>query len=586
MEYKDIYASDYGILPNEDCDCTDALNALLSQGKPGTVFHLDQGVYHFHASKGRKAVYPLSNSEPAASRTLSLILKERRDIILEGHGARFVCHGHLQPLTLDSCANISLRNFSIDWEKPLVSEGILLDKSPDTLDLYIDSRLFPCFVDDYCLFFDIGDNEKSELTYGGHTCYDHKTLTVLQDSADRLHIRSVEALGNDRFRFYLADLFLRNVPLSREDIVVLRHNRRIHAGIFAENCKDIDLNGIRMYSSGGIGMLFQFCENIRCTELQFSANNQAGRLISCTRDDGMQFSNCRGKIQIESCTFHGLQDSPIDIHGTSVCVQKILDEYTAECVYMTNHTRDFRYWAEAGQYVRIINRKNLCTVQEIEVESFQPVSKDCFRIRFRRPIHNLPNADIPNAYALENSSNTPSVFIRDNHFGSCRSRGVLVTTPCPVRIENNLFASAGAAVLIAGDASYWYESGGCRDVTIQHNTFTDDCALSAYENSNAVITICPSVQKPSPRHPYHDGIRIIENTFHSADIPVLFAFSAGHLYFESNSIFHSERKNSRQTEPSLFITRQCDNAVFWNNKVVGNFSINTGIQRNGSRIST
>lgn len=38
-------------------------------------------------------------------------------------------------------------------------------------------------------------------------------------------------------------------------------------------------------------------------------------------------------------------------------------------------------------------------------------------------------------------------------------------------IEDNYFHIAGAAILIEGDANYWYEQSGVRDVVIRRNLF-------------------------------------------------------------------------------------------------------------------
>ena len=55
--------------------------------------------------------------------------------------------------------------------------------------------------------------------------------------------------------------------------------------------------------------------------------------------------------------------------------------------------------------------------------------------------------------ALENLTWSPDVEIKNTFFGSCRARGLLVTTPGKVVIENNIFESSGSAILIAGDAN-------------------------------------------------------------------------------------------------------------------------------------
>ena len=91
------------------------------------------------------------------------------------------------------------------------------------------------------------------------------------------------------------------------------------------------------------------------------------------------------------------------------------------------------------------------------------------------------------AVAIENYSFSPEVVIRNNWFGSGRARGAVVMTPRRVLIEGNVFESAGAAIVIAGDALLWFAVGASDGVTVRKNTFTDVCRLSDYQYSNADI---------------------------------------------------------------------------------------------------
>ena len=55
--------------------------------------------------------------------------------------------------------------------------------------------------------------------------------------------------------------------------------------------------------------------------------------------------------------------------------------------------------------------------------------------------------------ALENLTWAPEVHISHCTFNSCRARGVLLSTPRKSIIEDSVFRSSGAAILIAGDAT-------------------------------------------------------------------------------------------------------------------------------------
>ena len=93
--------------------------------------------------------------------------------------------------------------------------------------------------------------------------------------------------------------------------------------------------------------------------------------------------------------------------------------------------------------------------------------------------------------------------------------------PGKVIIENNVFESSGSAILIAGDANAWYESGAVRDVLIRNNDFRYPCNSSIYQFCEAVISIDPEIPTSEQKYPYHRNIRIMDNTFHLFDYPIL-----------------------------------------------------------------
>ena len=140
------------------------------------------------------------------------------------------------------------------------------------------------------------------------------------------------------------------------------------------------------------------------------------------------------------------------------------------------------------------------------VKSFTKDSQDgrVWKMELEKPLDpDLAGLEI---YA-ENATRNPEIHIHDNHFGSGnRARGILVTSPRKTVIEDNLFESSGAAILIEGDLNYWYESGGVSDVLIRRNVFSH-CRTSPW--GAAVIALTPSTSVPG----YHSGVIVTENQF-------------------------------------------------------------------------
>jgi hypothetical protein len=192
-------------------------------------------------------------------------------------------------------------------------------------------------------------------------------------------------------------------------------------------------------------------------------------------------------------------------------------------------------WGRPGDRVGFIDHDTMRTVGEGALASFQPADRDDFEVRFQKPVPN----EVQAGDALENLTWAPDVTIRDNDFDSNRARGLLVSTPGHVVIEKNRFQSSGAAILIAGDANQWYESGAVRDVVIRGNVFGEACLSSPYQFGEGIISIVPGIPKPDLAFPFHRNIRIEDNEFHPSDYPVLFAKSVDGITFSGNRITRS-----------------------------------------------
>ncbi len=149
-------------------------------------------------------------------------------------------------------------------------------------------------------------------------------------------------------------------------------------------------------------------------------------------------------------------------------------------------------------------------------------------------------AEVKAGDAVENADFYPSVVFRNNEVTNIRARGTLFTTPKSVLVEGNLFDnSSGSALLLAGDAQGWYESGACYDVVIRKNKFRNNLT-SRYQFTNAIISIYPEVRQLNNQKAfYHRNVVIEDNDFDTFDVPLLFAISTDNLKFINNRITYN-----------------------------------------------
>ena len=565
---KKIILSEYGIC--KDTDITLKLLEIFKTNPENTEFSFEEGDYYLSPKEELIMDYRLSNTDVLPSRKLGIFLKNMKNCVLNGNGARLWFEGHMQPFTLDRCSNIEIKNFVINWKKPLVAEGIIKNITEKYADVYIDSKKFPHRLADNWLEFDVGADEWYPLWHDSHIIFEPHFRTVRRASGDSFVARSVEKIDTDLYR-----MTLRNpVNVMNGDIAVLRHNSRMHAGIFTEKCNDITVEDIVIHSCGGLGCLAQFCNNLTYRRIHLIPDTTAGRLITSGRDDGMHITCCSGTVNITECTFLGLMDDPINVHGCCVTSDEAVDGKTLRCNYRHEQAQGFVYWAEEGDEIAFIDRGNMSRIHTAELESYTLEKEDTFILKFKDelPKEIIEQANRGDALALDNLTHTAAFNCSNNRFGSCRARSILVSTPKPVVIENNYFESSGTSILVAGDSNFWFESGECNDVTIRNNVFTHACLTSEYQFCEGVISIYPIVPKPEIDKPYHKNIKITGNTFDTADTPVLYGYSCKNLEFSNNRIFKSNAAAKWHKRDALIGLSYCVDAKIENNEWIGKFS--------------
>lgn len=532
-----IRLTDFGLQPDSRINAVPFVQKALEacKGKEGAVVLFPKGRYDFWPQYCIEKVYYESNTTVNNPRRCAILLEGLTGITIDCGGSDFVFHDRMQPFTIDNSSGICIRGVSIDWDIPLTAEAEVIEVNPGYMDIKIDPLESPYVIEKGKLIF-VGEGWKSP--WWGTMEFDRQTRTVAYKTGDwgclggGWNSYNAEELSPGLVRLNHA---FKRLP-ARGNYLVLRHSERDHSGVFITGSRNVLLEDLNMYHNAGLGILSQFAENLTFRRVN-SVPNPARERILAGHDDGLHFSNCKGQITIDRCRFHALMDDPVNVHGTCVRIMEKTDSNTLTCKFMHGQSIGM-VWAEPGDNAGFIENNSMLTVATGTVEKFEAISPELFRIRFKDPVP----AGIEAGYALENLTWTPDVLITGCRFESCRARGVLMSTPGRVIIENNLFESSGSAILIAGDANNWYESGGVKDVLIRNNHFTDQCLTSMYQFCEAVISIFPEIPKPDPSKPgFHRNIRIENNQFDLYDYPVLYARSVDNLVFAGNRLTPSHR---------------------------------------------
>jgi hypothetical protein len=515
-----------------------------------------KGRYDFYPDSNYLRNYYETNTYDVNPKRLAILLDKKKNITIDAGGSDFVFHDHIQPFTLDNSENITIKNVNIDWDFPLTADAEVIEADSVHILVRIDTCQFPFIVHEKGLTF-LGENWEAgwKLSGGSWLIEIGKDHIIPANTGDngcvRGDLKNVIYSEVERGLVLMEGSFTKTPSVG--NYLIMRHGTRDHAGMFLFHCKNIKLENINVYHTSGLGILSQYCENIEMRKVNMIPNPSKNRYLS-GHDDGLHFMGCKGEIIIDDCDAQGLMDDPINIHGTCVPVIKRIDDKTMKCKFAHDMSCGLQ-WAEAGDEVSFIDKKTMNSIGNGIIREFDLINKDSFLLVFEEKVPAILDA----GYSIENLTWTPNVTITNCFAGSCRARGYLISTPGKVLIENNVFETSGSAILIAGDANYWYESGAVTNVTIRDNEFRWPCNSSPYQFCNAIISIYPEIPEPDSTRPFHKNIRIENNSFNPSDYPVLYALSVDGLTFKNNTITRSYAFEPWHPEKNTFVFNACKN---------------------------
>ena len=569
-----IRMSEYGIVPdtqeNLSAKMQEALTDIQSKyaGKAITL-SFEKGRYDFHPEGAAQKEYYISNHDQPNPKPVGLALENWKNLTLDGNGADFYFYGRMLPVSLVGSENTVLKNFSIDFAEPHITQ-VEIVKSDETgmtfrTEPWVKAR--------------VGENTHFEC-YGegwvnypqGAIAFDGKTRHLVYKTSDLwCPTNDTEQIDEHTFRApHWKDERL--VPGTK---VAFRTWERPAPGIFLYMDKDTRLENIRVHYAEGMGLLAQISENITLDKFSVCLRGEDDPRYFTTQADATHFSGCKGKIVSCGGLYEGMMDDAINVHGTYLKVMKRLDEKTVVGRYMHGQAYGF-YWGGVGDKVQVIRSSTMERLDEPnEIASIEPYDKETidgakeFKITFVRPLDASVSGE--EGFGLENLEWCPEVYFADNVIRNNRARGTLFSTPKKTVVERNTFDhTSGAAILLCGDCNGWYETGACRDVTIRENKFINSLT-NLFQFTEAVISIYPVIPKLDEQEQYfhggegHPGVVIENNEFVTFDRPIVFAKSIDGLTFKGNKVIQNEDFPAFHTNNMRFRLIRTKNVVIEDN---------------------
>lgn len=448
-----------------------------------------------------------------------ICLQDKENLVIDGNGATLLIHGVLTPLLFLRCKNVVLKNITIDYARPTMSEFLVKEKIEDGYLLQL-SEKSDYIVENEELFWVSEKKPNGEYYWKRPYCSDKELSMYYNPRTEKTYY--VQG-GGVRFPCVPAftyiekrdknTLFVKTqegVSLPLGCVVQTRDVTRNALGGAFLYCKNIRLENVQIYAMHGFGLLAQYCENVSYKNVQCTP--KTGRTIA-SNADFFHFSGCKGKIVLQACHAVGGHDDFVNVHGTHLrVIEKNETERRVTVRFMHNQTWGFASFF-VGDKIEFIRWNTLCPYAKNKVLKVKKINSTDIELFLKYPLpKNVEEKDV-----IENTSWTPSLRIKDCYFGPSMGRGVLCTTRKKVRIIHNVFYKTGGSVLsIEDDCNFWYESGHTKDVLFAKNTVIDCAYATASETmppakKPPVFFVAPKVMDENFQGHVHKKIRVIKN---------------------------------------------------------------------------
>ncbi|MBR4155999.1 MAG: alpha-1,3-galactosidase B [Bacteroidales bacterium] len=542
----DISETPYFFLPDENKkDNASRLNDILCaiKSKVGdddnVVIKFKKARYNFYPDDAQQREYYVSNHDQNQPKVVGICIEEWDNLTLDGNGSEFVFHGQMLPLAVVNSNDITLKNFSIDFENPHIAQVEVLNNDDND---GITFRVEPWVnyrINENGVFETYGEGWKYQQYTG--IAFEKETRHIVYQTSDLwIDTKGVEEKGERQ----LHAPNWKDKRLRPGTIVAMRTWQRPAPGIFLDHSNDTYIVDVTVHYAEGMGLLAQRCCDIRLNRFNVCLKENDARYFT-TQADATHFSQCKGMIRSEHGLYEGMMDDAINVHGIYLKVKERLDDNSLICSYEHNQAWGFA-WGDKGDSVSFVKSKTMEMLSHINIiKEIKPYDKEtikgtkAFLVTFEEK---LPDEiEMDSSIGVENLSWTPQIIFSHNVVRNNRARGALFSSPLRTVCEDNIFDhTSGTAILLCGDCNGWYESGAVRDLLIKNNTFIN-ALTNMFQFTNAVISIYPEIPDLENQKLYFHGgkenaIVIEKNHFITFDKPLLYAKSVDGLIFRKNKV--------------------------------------------------
>jgi hypothetical protein len=525
---QSISIEKFGAVKDGGQDATPAVRKALAyiRQHPASRLIFPRGRYDFFPDlASEKYIYTTNNDD--GQKRIAFLLEGLAGLEIDGQGSDFFFHGYINPFVIERCKGITLKNFSVDWERTFHSEGRIISVDKEGMELQF-SEKYPYKIENGMLIF--RDKKGMEYPYGNLLEFDPAKRETAYMARDQYFARNLPAREVSPGQVRLLVPGMEGIP---GNIIVFNALHRPCSAIAVSDSRELRFDSLKIYHCGGMGIVAQRCRDIDIDHLDVTARPGSGRVLSLTAD-ATHFSNCRGKLWIRHSLLENQMDDATNIHGIYIQVARRLS--STSLLLQLRHEQQVGFdLTRPGGQLELVRSTTLEAYDTLTVKRVERINKEYTEVEFTRPV---PAGLLEGRDVMAAIDDHPDVIIRHCTIQKNRARGLLIGSRGKVIIDSNYFHTPGAAILFEGDGRYWFEQTGVRDVIVKDNVF-ENCNYGVW--GNAAIQVGSGIEKEYQADSrYNRNIKIVHNTFHVFDPRIIHAYSVEGLRFADNKITASQ----------------------------------------------
>lgn len=542
-----VYLADYLTPEAAESDAVPAVRAALARCAEigATKLVLPGGRLRLRPDRAAEKYLFISNNDESLKR-IAFDLEGLHDLTIEGCGTELLFTGFVSPFNLEGCTNVTIRDLEIDYTRTFHSEGVVKATGPGWLEIEFPEE-YRCDIVNGCLRF--RDEEGTVYPFSNLLEFDaerREPAFLANDFWLSGGTIPAEKLPNGRVRIRRDDL-----TATVGNVMVFGAAARYNPAFTLADCRGVAIRDVDLYHCGGMGVIAQRSDDIELNRLVVVPAPGKNRMISITAD-ATHFVNCGGYIRMIDCVFENQKDDATNIHGLYMAVDRV-----------TGPDRVLLRWRNSGQYgvdfiragmrLELVDNDNVETYAHRTVKTAERINKVYTEVTFTEP---LPEG-VERGHVVAADERYPEVLIRGCRMRGNRARGLLLGSRGPIVVEECYFHIAGAAILFEGDANFWYEQAGVRDVVIRNNLFENGNYGCRGWGAACIATGSRIPERATSR--YHRNIRVEGNTFRVFDPRIVHLYcTSGFRFAADNTIEPTTDYPYLLDEQRPFVAYDCD----------------------------